>query len=93
MELCKKMGIPYLTATAEHYVLTVDELREFYKNNGIHFYTEEKDVVYVGNGYIGLHSAVGGAKRLHLPHRCTVTSVFGADFPAQSTDCITFALK
>ena len=48
MELCEKMGIPYLTATADRYELTVDEVREFYKANGIHFYTEEKDVVYVG---------------------------------------------
>ena len=91
--LCEKMGIPYLTATADHYELTVDELREFYKANGIHFYTEEKDVVYVGNGYIGLHSVVGGTKRLHLPRAYTVSSIFGVELPAQTTDCIEFTLK
>ena len=31
MRLCEKMGIPYLTATADRYELTVDEVREFYK--------------------------------------------------------------
>ena len=93
MELCEKMGIPYLTATADRYELTVDELREFYKANGIHFYTEEKDVVYVGNGYIGLHSAVGGTKRLHLPHTANVSSIFGAEFSTQNTDLIEFELK
>ena len=93
IELCERMGIPYLTATADHYELTVDELREFYKANGIHFYTEEKDVVYVGNGYIGLHSVVGGTKRLHLPRAYTVSSIFGVELPAQTTDCIEFTLK
>ena len=61
--------------------------------NGIHFYTEEKDVVYVGNGYIGLHSVVCGTKCLHLPHTCTVSSIFGAELPTQTTDCIEFELK
>ena len=93
MELCEKMGVPYLTATADHYELTVDEIRDFYKTNGIHFYTEEKDVVYVGNGYIGLHSAVGGKKRLHLPRTCTISPIFGAELPTQTTDCIEFELK
>ncbi|MBE6668035.1 MAG: hypothetical protein E7607_06995 [Ruminococcaceae bacterium] len=93
MRLCEKIGIPYLTATADRYELTVDELREFYKAYGIHFYTEEKNVVYVGNGYIGLHSAVGGTKRLHLPHTANVSSIFGAEFSTQNTDLIVFELK
>ena len=93
MELCEKMGIPYLMATADHYELTVDEIRVFLKANGIHFYTEEKDVVYVGNGYIGLHSVIGGTKRLRLPRTCTVSSVFGTELSAQVTDCIEFELK
>ena len=93
MELCEKMGIPYLTATPDHPELTVEEIREFYKTNGIHFYTETQDVVYVGNGYIGIHSAVGGRKRLRLPRACTVSPIFGADLPTQTTDCIAFDLQ
>ena len=87
------MGIPYLTATADHYELTVDEVREFYKANGIHFYTEEKDVVYMGNGYIGLHSAVQGAKSIRLPRAFHVSSIFGAELSAQNTDLIEFVLE
>ena len=68
-------------------------MRNFYKTNGIHFYSEENDVVYVGNGYIGLHSAVGGTKRLHLPHTANVSSIFGAEFSTQNTDLIEFELK
>jgi len=93
IELCERMGIPYLTATADHYELTVDEIRNFYKVNGIHVYAEEKDVVYVGNGYVGLHSVRSGMKHLRLPHPCTVTSVFGTTYSTQTTDLIEFDLK
>lgn len=93
MSICEKMGIPYISSTSDHYALTVDEIREFYKANSIHIYAKEQEVVYVGNGYVGLHSAVGGTKRLHLPRICTVSSIFGADLPIQTTDCIEFELK
>ena len=93
MELCDKMQVPYLTATANHLELTTEELQSFYKSNGVHFYTHENDVVYLGNGYIGLHSAVGGVKRLYLPCAHTVSSVFGTDFPTKTTDVIEFMLK
>ena len=54
--------------------------------------TKGDDIVYLGNGYIGLHSATGGRKRLSLPERQSVATVFGADFTAQVTDTIEFDL-
>lgn len=93
IKLCEKMGVPYIRATAEHYELTTDEIRKFYQDTGIHFYTAETDVVYAGNGYVGLHSANGGMKRVRLPRPVTVSSIFGAEVPAQITDCIEFELK
>jgi hypothetical protein len=92
MALCEKMSIPYLTTTEEHYELTVDEICEFYKSNGVHFYSDERDVVYVGNGFAGLHSAIGGTKQIKLPSVCRVTPIFGADIQAQTTDIISFEL-
>ena len=92
MALCKSLGVPYLSASDTHKRLTVDRLCEFYKENGIHFYSEERDVVYLGNGYVALHSKTGGEKRLHLPKLCTLTPVFGADLPTQTTDVLTFEL-
>ena len=92
MALCEKMGIPYLATSAEHYELTLDEICEFYKNNGLHFYSDEKDVVYVGNGFVGLHSAISGTKQIKLPTVCRVAPVFGADIKAQTTDTISFEL-
>lgn len=93
MELCKKSSIPYISATAEHCSLTVNELCDFYKSSGIHFYTEENDVVYAGNGYVGLHTAIGGRKQLRLPKRYTVSAVFGAEISEKVTDVIEFDLK
>lgn len=93
MELCDKMGIPYLRATGEHYELSTEEIKTFYKNSGIHLYTEENDVVYVGNGHLALHSALGGKKRVNLPKTCKISSVFGTEFKAQTTDFLEFELK
>ena len=90
MELCEKMGIPYLACTAEHPSLTVKELCDFYKNSGVLFYTDENDVVYLGNGYIGLHCAVGGRKRLRLPEKYSVSAIFGASLSEEATDIIEF---
>ena len=50
-------------------------------------------MVYVGNGYVALHSAHGGVKRLHLPRACTPSAVFGADLQSTLTDTLEFALE
>ena len=92
MRLCEERGIPYLAATAEHYELTVDELCAFYRQNGMHFYTNEQDVIYLGNGYAALHSAKGGQKTLILPRPCRIAPVFGADAPIITANTVTFTL-
>ena len=91
--LCEKLGIPYLTASADHPALTVSELRALYKRSGAHFYTDEEDVVYLGGGYIGLHSDRGGKKVLRLPSTRRITSVFGADIGVTESELIEFEQK
>ena len=93
MALCRELGIPYLAATTEHPTLTVAEIRTFLKASGVHLYTEEEDVVYAGNGYLGLHSATGGTKRLKLPGVFRIRPIFGTDIPEQVTDTLSFVLK
>ncbi|MBR7161267.1 MAG: hypothetical protein IKD07_02510, partial [Clostridia bacterium] len=93
MALCEKMNIPYLTASATHYGLSVEELKAFYKRSEIHIYSEENDVVYVGNGFLALHSAIGGEKRLRLPVPKCVTPVFGAERLERTGNCLIFMLK
>lgn len=92
-ELCGKMGIPYLSATTDHCALTIAELKDFYKSHGIHFYSEENDVVYLGNGYIGLHSSTAGRKRLILPEHHSISAIFGANTFETINGSIEFDLK
>lgn len=93
MRLCDSLGVAYILPDPAGDGLTVGDLRAFYARNGVHSYTAENDVVYLGNGYIGLHSAVGGEKTLALPKPRTVKAVFGADYPETTTDAIRFFLK
>lgn len=93
IELCEKNNIPYLLATAEHDTLTVDEIRRFLRDNGVHMYTKSSDVVYAGNGYVALHCAVGGKKTLTLPFECYAVSVFESDVKAEFTREISFELS
>ncbi len=92
MELCERLGIPYLRTTGEHPSLTSSRIRDFYEKSGVHLYVDEGDVIYVGDGYIGLHSAVAGTKTVSLPRTLKVTPVFGADIEDTITDKLTFHL-
>ena len=92
-KLCKELGIAYIIAPEAEGGLTASQLQSFYKDNGIHFYTDNNDVVYVGNGYAALHSEHGGKKRLCLPKACAVKAVFGADYSAEKCDVIEFDLQ
>lgn len=92
MALCEERGIPYLTATETHCELTTGEIRDFLRESGVHFYTDENDVAYAGNGYLALHSAVGGTKKLKLPGTFRIRPVFGAEIPEQVTDDLVFDL-
>ena len=92
MRLCESLGIPYLTATPAHYALTKEEMRAFLEKSGVHLYAGLGEVVYLGEGYIALHSDQGGEKTLSLPAKHLVRTVFGTDYPDTVTDCIRFTL-
>ena len=74
-------------------MLSVNELREFFRSCGVHTYVENGDVVYVGNGFMGLHSLEGGRKTLKLPRALAVTPVYGTDVKAQIADVVEFDLN
>ena len=97
MTLCRERGVPYLTATPTHPVLTANEIRDFCEQSGVHAYVPAVDVIYVGNGYIGLHAAEGtagsGEKTVTLPKTCRVTPLFGVDVTEQITDTVRFILE
>ena len=91
--LCKQMEIPFIRASIERPTLSEDEIIDFLKKHDVHFYTDEKDVAYVGNGYVGLHAASGGEKLLKLPRPLSVTPIFGADADKKITDSISFRIE
>ena len=93
LDLCKHHKIPVLTATESHPVLSSEEIRAFLSENGIHLYTEEDAVVYVGNGYIAYHSVTGGIKALRLPKPLHLSPVFGANITAVSECEIFFTMS
>ena len=93
MELCKSLKIPYLAVTPDHYNVTTEEIRGFFEKNGIHLYTQERDVVYAGNGYFALHSTVAGQKTVRFPRPVTLRPVFGADLAEQTSDTVSFYLN
>lgn len=93
MKLCEERGIPYLRATAEHPELSLEEIRDFIEKSGVNLYAPCGEVVYAGCGYIGVHSSVGGKKKLRLPKRMNVCAIFGTQYAECITDSITFELE
>ena len=91
--LCKKLNIPCLTATPDHPAFTKEELRAFFEKSDVHAYAESGNVVYLGCGYLGLHSAQAGKKTLRLPRPMRVSAVYGTDFAESVTDKLTFDLE
>ena len=91
--LCESLGIPYLIASPERASLSLKELRDFLEKSGVHICGDTQNVVYLGNGYIGLHSAEGGKKTLRLPRPMRVTAVYGTEFSETVTDRIEFDLE
>ena len=92
MKLCDELGVAYISASGEKPHITTEEICDVLKKNNVHFYSNENDVVYAGNGYVALHSSKGGKKTLCLPSEFKVTPVFGANIEPQITDTINFEL-
>ncbi|MBO5653088.1 MAG: hypothetical protein J6S44_02615 [Clostridia bacterium] len=92
MALCEKKGIPYLRITPEKLAFTLEEVREFYRKSGVHLYLETNDVVWMGNGYLGVHAATEGTKTVKLPSVMRVKPLFGSAQEETLTDTVTVEL-
>lgn len=93
ISLCQSMKIPCLVASVDHAVVSCEEIRDLLLKADVHTYTEQKDVIYVGNGYLGIHAATEGEKTITLPAACRISPVFGADIKECITDKIVIELK
>ncbi len=60
------------------YQWTAAELRALARKAGVHIYDDEDDVLYAGRGWLGIHSAPGGVRQIHLPFPARIVDAFGS---------------
>lgn len=65
-------------------------LRAVCRYAGVHIYSEEEDVLFVGKNHITLHAASGGRKKLLLPRRATVTELYEEKVYAENEKSVSF---
>ena len=83
MVVTKECGIASLAVREP---LTAGQFRDFLAKSGAHILCESDDVVYFGNGYLGLHAATAGEKNIHLPIRLRCTDLTNGLM--QETNCL-----
>ena len=56
------------------YFLSDSQLRDLFKNAGVHVYSDSGDVFYVGRNWLCIHSTIGGMKKINLPFFAQITN-------------------
>ena len=77
--LCDSLGVPYVTPTEEKPFYDVDELRDILVSNGIHCYNTDGNVLYCGNGYIGIHKIDNSKTTITLPQKRKIRPLLDAE--------------
>ncbi len=93
VELCKKLGIPFISADTDKYSFTTDELRVFLVSAGIHCYNADGCVVYCSNGIIGIHTDDDGEFTLRLPKKYKIRHLLSENSEVFLTDKITLTMQ
>ena len=92
VEICESFNIPYIASTEEQPRYSTPELRDILVKSGIHCYNTDNNVIYRGNGVLGIHTQNNGETRISLPQKYRIKPLLGADIPEQVTDTISFTL-
>ena len=92
-ELCKRMKTPYIQADAEKPFYTEAELRDFLVSADVHCYNADGNVVYCGEGFLGIHTVNDGEVKISLPSEYTVRPLMGSDFAESKTDTVLLNMK
>ena len=79
VELCKKYRIPYLVTTKEKPWYSTDELREILVSKGVNCYNSDGNVIYFGNGFLGVHANTDGEVKIILPEFCEIKVLHGLE--------------
>ena len=92
VEICKTLKIPYIASTEEKPHYSTPELRDIIVKSGIHCYNTDNNVIYRGNGVLGIHTQNNGETRISLPQKYRIKPLLSTDIPEQVTDTISFTL-
>ncbi len=93
VELCKKLGTPFISSSEEKPFFTTEELRDFLVNAGVHCYNTDGCVVYCAGGLLGVHTVCDGETKITLPEKLKVTPLTDGTGKESETQVITFTAK
>lgn len=93
IQMCKEMNLPYITITEEKTSFSIEELRDFLIDNGVHCYNKNNNVIYAGNGYLGIHCINDGVVNISLPEKYYVKQLLGNGFSECKTDLISVKMN
>ena len=70
----------------DHLRLTEEELREVLDKAAVHCFVSSGDIFYIGRGYVAIHAATEGVKRIDIPGVSKLSQVLPtaeAEVPAE----------
>ncbi len=90
LELCRKLGITYLSSAEDNASYSTGELRSFLVSAGVHCYNSENCVIYCSNGFLAVHTVSDGEVSITLPRKYRVVPLICTDMTEYETDKIIF---
>ncbi len=93
IELCKKLGIPFIAANTDKFSYTSDELRSFLVSAGVHCFNADGCVVYCSNGILGIHAHDDGEFTVQLPEKYKIKHLLSNNGEEFVTDKISLTLQ
>ncbi|MBE6755643.1 MAG: hypothetical protein E7555_04210 [Ruminococcaceae bacterium] len=93
IDLCRKMNVPFIQADTEKSHFSTDELRDFLVSHGVHCYDSCGNVVYCGEGFLGIHTVNDGEINIPLPEKYKVIQILGTGFAECETELISLYMK
>ncbi len=92
-KLCKTANVHYIETNPEKPYYSKDELMKFLISCGVHCYNDNGNVIYCGNGYLGVHAVSDGDIEIRLPAKYIVKSLLGTEFSSEETDIFHIFMK
>ena len=88
IELYQKNSVPFIKCTEDKPFYTTEEIRETLISLGIHCYNTQGNVLYYGNGFIGIHTIADGEVKITLPKKYKIRPLFENEENEFETDKI-----